>query len=247
MSSLISSNQLIEPIAQVLAHLPAAWEAVAQPWLRSVAYSALVQRLQARQAAGATIYPAAVWRALDYVAPADVRLVILGQDPYHQPNQAQGLAFSVAYGHQGQRLPPSLRNILAEVVRSTGEISDAVAGGDLSAWAQQGALLLNTTLTVERGQPAAHADYGWQVLTQAIVAHVAALPGHRVFMLWGAHAQALQAHIQPHAQRHMILCANHPSPLSARRPPQPFIGCDHFARASQFMAQAQADAPPWVW
>lgn len=247
MNCLAPSNQLLEPIEQVLAHPPAAWAEVTQPWMRSAAYTALVQRLQTRQAAGATIYPAAIWRALDSVAPADVRLVILGQDPYHQPDQAQGLAFSVAHGRSGQRLPPSLRNILTEVVRSTGELSDAAAAGDLSAWAQQGALLLNTTLTVEHGQPGAHADYGWQVLTQAIVAHVAALPGHRVFMLWGAHAQALEAHIQPHAQRHLILRANHPSPLSARRPPLPFMGCNHFAQASQFMAQAQPHAPAWLW
>ena len=244
MSFLAQSNQLTEPIGQVLAHPPAAWAEVTQPWLHSAAYTALVRRLQARQAVGAIIYPAAIWRALECVAPSNVRLVIVGQDPYHQPNQAQGLAFSVGYG---QPLPPSLRNILAEVVRSTGGISNTAAIGDLSGWAQQGALLLNTSLTVERDQPGAHADWGWQVLTQALLAHVAALPGRRVFMLWGAHAQSLEPYIQPHTQRHLILRANHPSPLSARRPPQPFMGCHHFFQASQFMAQAQPNAPAWVW
>jgi uracil-DNA glycosylase len=209
-----------------------------------VAYTSLVRRLQASQEAGGIIYPAAIWRALECVAPANVRLVIVGQDPYHQPNQAQGLAFSVGYG---QPLPPSLRNILAEVVGSTGGISNTAAIGDLSGWAQQGALLLNTSLTVERDQPGAHADWGWQVLTQALLAHVAALPGRRVFMLWGAHAQSLEAHLHPHVQRHLILRANHPSPLSARRPPMPFIGCNHFQFAIEFMEQAQPGMPQWEW
>ena len=194
----------------------------------------LFQRLAARQAAGARIYPADPFRALRLTPLDEVRVVILGQDPYHGPGQAEGLAFSVP---PGVRTPPSLRNILAEWSRDLGH--PMPNHGHLGAWAARGVLLLNTVLTVEDGEAAAHARWGWETLTDALIQAVAAHPAPKAFLLWGAHAQAKSALIDPH--RHLILRANHPSPLSARRSPAPFIGCGHFGQAQAWLAARQRD------
>jgi uracil-DNA glycosylase len=184
----------------------------------------LDQRLQA----GAVIFPPRPLRALELTPPEDVRVVILGQDPYHGRGQAEGLAFSVA---PGVPLPPSLRNIFKELQRDLGMAPPAFPnpGGSLVNWATHGVLLLNTCLTVEEGQAASHSGRGWETLTDAVIRHVAERPQPVVFMLWGAHAQGKRALID--TSRHKVLVANHPSPLSALRPPLPFIGCGHFGQA----------------
>jgi len=188
----------------------------------------LLAFLQQRLTAGAVIFPPQPLRALELTPPETVRVVILGQDPYHGRAQAEGLAFSVA---PGVALPPSLRNIFKELQRDLGQPLPPfpAPGGSLVRWARQGVLLLNTCLTVEEGRPASHAGKGWEQLTDAIIEQVSAGLVPVVFMLWGAHAQSKQTLID--ARRHVILCANHPSPLSALRPPHPFIGCGHFSRA----------------
>ena len=188
----------------------------------------LLAFLQQRLTAGAVIFPPQPLRALELTPPEIVRVVILGQDPYHGRAQAEGLAFSVA---PGVALPPSLRNIFKELQRDLGQPLPPfpAPGGSLVRWARQGVLLLNTCLTVEEGRPASHAGKGWEQLTDAIIEQVSAGLMPVVFMLWGAHAQSKQTLID--ARRHVILCANHPSPLSALRPPHPFIGCGHFSRA----------------
>lgn len=180
-----------------------------------------------RLTAGATIFPPHPLRALELTPPETVRVVILGQDPYHGRGQAEGLAFSVA---PGVALPPSLRNIFKELNRDLGAPLPAfpVPGGSLVPWAKKGVLLLNTCLTVEEGQPASHAGRGWETLTDAIIRKVSNGTKPCVFMLWGAHAQSKRNLIAPH---HLVLTANHPSPLSALRPPVPFIGCGHFSQA----------------
>lgn len=185
--------------------------------------------IEQRLAAGAVIYPPQPFRALELTPLADVEVVILGQDPYHGPGQAHGLAFSVP---DGIKPPPSLRNIFKELARDPGVEVEASSGGSLERWAQQGVLLLNTSLTVEDGQAASHARQGWEILTDQLICAVSAKPEPVVFMLWGAHAQAKQALI---ASRHQVLMANHPSPLSALRPPRPFIGCGHFSAANDFL------------
>lgn len=173
-----------------------------------------------RLAAGAVIYPDQPLRALELTPLAGVRVVIVGQDPYHGPDQAHGLAFSV---QAGQRVPPSLRNIFSEIERSLppqpapGVQARAPRSGALEPWARQGVLLLNTCLTVESGAPGSHAKQGWEALTDEIIKAVACSETPTVFMLWGAHAQAKQALVS--SGRHLVLAANHPSPLSARRPP----------------------------
>lgn len=191
--------------------------------------------LQAQLGQGASIFPPQPLRALGLTPPEAVRVVILGQDPYHGRGQAEGLAFSVA---PGVRLPPSLRNIFKELQRDLGQPLPAFPqpGGSLVRWAQNGVLLLNTCLTVEEGQPASHAGKGWEVLTDAIIRQVAQQGPPTVFMLWGSHAQAKQRLI-PADRGHLVLTSNHPSPLSALRPPQPFIGNGHFSAARAFRQQ----------
>lgn len=234
-------NQLTEPLAEVLARAPADWAPLVQAWLASPDGQGLLQSVDQRQAAGAVIYPARVLHALELTPRAAVRVVILGQDPYHGAGQAEGLAFSVPVGIKP---PPSLRNMLDEISRSLGVPHPP--HGHLAGWARQGVLLLNTVLTVEDGQPAAHARRGWESLTDALIAATAADPGAKVYLLWGAHAQAKAPLIEAAgAGRHLVLMANHPSPLSARRPPLPFIGCGHFTQVRDFLA-AQ-DTPPIDW
>jgi uracil-DNA glycosylase len=184
--------------------------------------------LRERLDAGAVIFPPQPLRALELTPPQTVRVVILGQDPYHGRGQAEGLAFSVA---PGVALPPSLRNIFKELERDLGTPPPGFPnpGGSLVKWAMHGVLLLNTCLTVEEAQPASHAGRGWEVLTDAVIRHVAEGERSVVFMLWGSHAQSKRALID--TRRHKVLTANHPSPLSALRPPVPFIGCGHFGQA----------------
>jgi uracil-DNA glycosylase len=214
------------------------WQALRDGFAASPDGQRLRDRLRQRIEAGATIYPPEPFRALVLTAPSDVRVVVLGQDPYHGPGQAEGLAFSVA---PGVKPPPSLRNIFRELQRDTGRPEPA--GGSLAQWAGQGVLLLNTCLTVEDGQPASHAGHGWERFTDRVIGHCSASGPAKVFLLWGAHAQKKRALID--TARHLVLEANHPSPLSARRPPVPFLGCGHFSAANRWLAgQGQ---PPIRW
>lgn len=199
---------------------------------------ALTSFLDTRRAQGATIYPPEPLRVLQLTPAERVRVVVLGQDPYHGPGQAEGLAFSVA---PGVKPPPSLRNIFQELQRDLG--LPAPLNGSLVRWAEQGVLLLNTCLTVEDGQPASHARQGWESLTDRLIEHCSASGQPKVFMLWGAHAQKKAALID--AKRHLLLFANHPSPLSARRAPLPFIGCGHFGQANAWLARQGARPIDW--
>jgi uracil-DNA glycosylase len=225
------------------AGLDAGWQAPLDAWLASQAGRDVLAHLLAREAAGATIYPPDPLRALRLTPLAQVRVVILGQDPYHGPGQAEGLAFSVP---DGNKLPPSLRNIFKELQRDLG--SQPPMSPHLGPWAAQGVLLLNTCLTVEDGAPASHAKIGkaggWEALTDALIRAAAADPAPKVFMLWGAHAQAKAPLIAAAGPAHLVLTANHPSPLSATRPPAPFIGCGHFSQAAAWLA---ARGRPIAW
>ena len=234
-------NQLIEPLADLLGRTPADWAPLVQRWRASAAGQALLQFVDQRQAAGALIYPAQVLRALELTPRARVRVVVLGQDPYHGAGQAEGLAFSVP---AAVKPPPSLRNILDEISRSLG--ASRPPHGHLGGWARQGVLLLNTVLTVEDGRPAAHAKRGWESLTDALIQATAIDRGAKVYLLWGAHAQAKAPLIDATGGgRHLVLLANHPSPLSARRPPVPFIGCGHFLALQAFLAAQGTPRIDW--
>jgi len=208
--------------------LPAAWRELLAPFIASDAYAPLCRFVDAERAAGKTVYPADVFRALRLTSPDDVKVVILGQDPYHGEDrgtpQAHGLAFSVP---PSVRPPPSLRNIFKEIAASLG--IEAPAHGCLDAWARQGVLLLNTVLTVERASAASHAKRGWERCTDTLIHELAARHEHLVFMLWGAHAQNKRALL---SGAHCVLEAPHPSPLSAHRG---FLGCGHFAQANDYL------------
>ena len=204
------------------------WRGLVDDFFASRAGGDLLVFLAQRLASGAVVFPPQPLLALALTPPSAVRTVILGQDPYHGRGQAEGLAFSVA---PGVPPPPSLRNIFKELERDLALPPPPfpVPGGSLMGWAAQGVLLLNSCLTVEEGQPASHAQRGWEILTDAVIAHLSGGPQPLVFMLWGAHAQSKRGLID--AARHSVLQANHPSPLSALRPPLPFIGCGHFSKA----------------
>jgi uracil-DNA glycosylase len=237
------------------------WAAVAETFFASTTGLALQTHITQRLTDGAVIYPAQPLRCLMETPLASVHTVILGQDPYHGIDkhtglpQAEGLAFSVT---QGAAFPPSLRNVFKERQRDLGEaIAPIPMHGSLLGWAHDGVLLLNTCLTVEDGQPASHAGRGWESLTDAVIATVAARLTPTVFMLWGAHAQSKMGLITAHSReaskvtkgsdgsegsstsRHLVLTANHPSPLSALRQPVPFIGCGHFGKARAWLGQNQ--------
>ncbi len=215
-----------------------AWAATIAEWKLSAEGRRLEAFLAERHHAGATIYPPDPYRALELTPLEQTRVVILGQDPYHGPGQAEGLAFSVP---AGCKMPPSLRNIFKELLRDLGT---APPSTHLGGWARQGVLLLNTCLTVEDGKPASHAKKGWEALTDALIRQAAAHPAPKVFMLWGAHAQAKAPLIDSVSMGHLILQANHPSPLSASRPPVPFLGCGHFSQAGTWL-QARGTSIDW--
>jgi uracil-DNA glycosylase len=210
------------------------WKALTAHFFVSKTGLNLLTFLRRRLLDGASVFPPAPLRALELTSLESVRVVILGQDPYHGRGQAHGLAFSVA---PGVALPPSLRNIFKELQRDL-DVPPPVfpsPGGSLERWARHGVLLLNTCLTVEEGQPTSHSGKGWEVLTDDIIKEVSLKNKDVVFMLWGNHAQSKRALID--ASRHLILYANHPSPLSALRPPVPFIGCGHFSQAKAWRDQ----------
>ena len=244
----LSAVPAVSPVAAAVDQLqtadPAAWpvapgwQALVSSFFASDQGLGLLAFLQQRLDAGAVVFPPLPLRALLLTPPQEVRVVILGQDPYHGRGQAEGLAFSVAPGVQ---FPPSLRNIFKELQRDLGTPFPAQPqpGGSLVQWARKGVLLLNTCLTVEEGQPASHSGKGWELLTDAIIRQVSQDAQPSVFMLWGAHAQSKRVLID--ANRHLVLTANHPSPLSALRPPLPFIGCGHFSQARAWRAAHAAD------
>jgi uracil-DNA glycosylase len=193
--------------------------------------------LRAEKAQGKEIYPPGgeFFAALEATPPASVKVVILGQDPYHGPGQAHGLSFSV---RGRQRIPPSLQNIFRELQSDLG--LQAPYHGDLSAWAAEGVLLLNSVLSVERGVAGAHQGKGWERFTDAVIAAVNAGTLPVVFMLWGAQAQRKGSAID--RARHCVLTAPHPSPLSAHRG---FLGCQHFSQANRFLSEHQRGAVDW--
>ncbi|MFC0267361.1 uracil-DNA glycosylase [Kushneria aurantia] len=184
------------------------------------------------------IYPASEhwFRAFELTPLSKVRVVVLGQDPYHGPDQAHGLCFSV---RPGVAIPPSLSNVYRELASDDVDFTPP-NHGFLESWARQGVLLLNSVLTVERGQAASHRGQGWETFTDRAIAAVNEQCQHVVFLLWGSYAQKKAAFVD--RSRHLVLHAPHPSPLSAHRG---FFGCHHFSRANAFLAEK--GEPPIDW
>ncbi len=213
------------------------WRGPLAAEFESARMQALKAFLVAEKAAGKEIFPkgSAWFRAMDLTPLDKVRVVILGQDPYHGPGQAHGLCFSVM---PGVRPPPSLVNIYKELKADLG-IAPA-RHGFLESWAAQGVLLLNSVLTVENGIAAAHKGRGWEEFTDAVIRLVNAKPEPVVFLLWGSYAQKKAGFVD--TSRHCILKAAHPSPLSAHNG---FLGCRHFSKANGFLESV--GAPPINW
>jgi len=202
------------------------WQQLLQPEFDKPYFELLTSYVRSEYQS-TTVFPPAgqIFRAFD-ICPVDkVKVVILGQDPYHEPQQANGLSFSV---NQGVTFPPSLQNIYKEINDDLGHPS--ITQGDLTPWAEQGVLLLNATLTVRAHLAGSHQGKGWEVLTDAAIEQLAHRREHLVFMLWGSYAQQKAVYIP--TTKHLILKAPHPSPLSAYRG---FFGCKHFSKANQYL------------
>ncbi|MBY6015966.1 uracil-DNA glycosylase [Qipengyuania gaetbuli] len=221
--------------------VPDSWKPVLEPVLATAEARQLGGWLRAEEDAGKTVYPPRGCRlkALELTALEEVKVVILGQDPYHGPGQAMGLCFAVP---EGVRVPPSLVNIYKELEADLG--IPRPAHGDLSKWGRQGVLLLNNTLTVEAGQAGSHAGRGWDAVTDACVAAVAAREEPSVFILWGSHAQAKAKRIEGlRSGPHHVIESPHPSPLSAHRG---FFGSRPFSRSNSFLAAKGRGAIDWA-
>lgn len=203
-----------------------------QPYMQS-----LRDFLLQRKRAGSAVYPPSdsIFRAFDLTPFEQVRVVMLGQDPYHGPGQAHGLCFSVL---PGVRTPPSLVNIFKEIDGDLGLTPPD--HGCLVPWAKQGVFLLNSVLTVERGQAGAHQGKGWEQFTDSVISRLNESRDNLVFLLWGSYAQRKGQFID--RQRHLVLTAPHPSPLSAHRG---FFGCRHFSRANDYLQRNGQPAVDW--
>jgi uracil-DNA glycosylase len=184
-----------------------------------------------------TVFPSEqeVFTALQLTSPHDVRVVVVGQDPYHGAGQAHGLSFSVQHGI---RIPPSLRNIFAEL--NTDLEIPIPSHGNLEAWAKQGVLLLNSTLTVREGEAGSHSGRGWETFTDAIISYLGSRPQHIVFVLWGAHAGKKASLVNP---QHTVITSVHPSPLSAHRG---FFGSRPFSQANRALSDHNQPEINWA-
>ena len=218
--------------------LPPAWQALLKDELQKPYWCSLEQRLGAAYESGA-VYPPAqqLFAAFERTPPTCVRAVILGQDPYHEPGQANGLAFSVS---RGVKLPPSLQNIYKELEADLGV--PAAKSGDLTSWAQQGVFLLNTVLSVRAHAANSHKDFGWQSFTDAVIAALAELPQPVAFVLWGAQAQKKAALVDKSPYPRLVLQSPHPSPLSAYRG---FFGSRPFSQINAFLVSYGFSPVDW--
>jgi uracil-DNA glycosylase len=219
-------------------HLHASWKKRLEDEFSEAYMTRLREFLLQRKCSGAVIYPPGgqIFNALNSTPFGDVKVVILGQDPYHGPGQAHGLCFSV---QDGVAIPPSLVNIYKELEADMGV--SRPAGGNLQEWAEQGVLLLNAVLTVEQGQPGCHQGKGWERFTDRVVRELNTGRDGLVFMLWGGYAKKKGAAID--RSRHLVLDAPHPSPLSAHRG---FLGCRHFSKANQWLEQHEISPIHWA-
>lgn len=217
---------------------PKTWESIINDERDKEYFQSVLAFVEQQRNSGKTIYPPQelVFNAFDMTPFESVRVVILGQDPYHGANQAHGLAFSVL---PGVKIPPSLRNMYKELAQDI-EGFEIPNHGYLDSWASQGVLMLNTVLTVEEAKAHSHAKCGWETFTDAIIAELNQRSEPIIFLLWGAHAQKKGQAID--SERHHVLTAPHPSPLSARRG---FFGCKHFSMTNKILSSIDQNPIDW--
>lgn len=224
-----------------ITQIPPLWRPVLEKEWEKPYIKTLQAFLENERKEGKILYPSpsCLFYALEKTAPDDVSIIILGQDPYHGEGQAHGLAFSVPHGI---KTPPSLLNIYKELQQ---EYQCPIPPhGNLTGWAEQGVLLLNSTLTVQHKKASSHHNKGWEILTNYIISYLATHKRNIVFMLWGNHAQQKKSLILSSPHEHLILEAPHPSPLSAHRG---FIGCYHFKKANQYLKQHHKKTIDWFY
>jgi uracil-DNA glycosylase len=213
------------------------WKKVLKDEFKKPYFYDLANHIKTEKSQGKTIYPAGsqIFHAFEATPFDKVKIVILGQDPYHGAGQAHGLSFSVP---QGINPPPSLQNIFKELESDTG--MRCPSHGNLEHWAEQGVLLLNASLTVRAGEPMSHSKIGWHLFTDTVIQKASLLKDHLVFFLWGKFAQEKMVLID--AKKHLVLKAAHPSPLSAHNG---FFGCRHFSKANDYLAGNGIDPIDW--
>ncbi len=215
------------------------WHDVLGPEKEKDYFKNILSFVAGRRAAGARVYPprGEVFNAFRHTALEDLKVVIIGQDPYHGPGQAHGLCFSV---RPGVPPPPSLQNIFRELRDEYGEGFPFPEHGCLESWARQGVFMLNSSLTVEEGRPQSHANIGWARFTDTVIEKINECTEHTVFMLWGAPAGKKCARVD--RSRHLVLTCAHPSPLSAHRG---FFGCGHFRKCDAYLAEHGRTPVDW--
>ena len=217
--------------------IEAGWKDLLKDEFNKSYFQDISKHLKTEKAQGKTIYPLGgnIFNAFNLTPPSNVKVVIIGQDPYHGAHQAHGLCFSVQPGVQA---PPSLVNIFKELKDDIG--INIPTHGDLTKWAKQGVFLLNASLTVRAGEPMSHAKIGWSLFTDAVIKKISEQKKHVVFMLWGKFAQEKRVLIDE--SKHLILRSVHPSPLSAHAG---FFGCKHFSKANQYLVSKGIDPVDW--
>jgi uracil-DNA glycosylase len=213
------------------------WKLALKEEFNKAYFEQLVNHVKTEKELGKTIYPKGnqIFNAFNTTPLPQVKVVILGQDPYHDSGQAHGLSFSI---QKGVLFPPSLQNIFKELQQDTG--NPYPKHGDLTQWAKQGVFLLNASLTVRAGEPMSHAQIGWAIFTDAVIKVISVQCPKVIFMLWGKFAQEKEKLID--TTKHLILKAPHPSPLSAH---QGFFGCGHFSTCNQFLVKNGLDPIDW--
>lgn len=217
--------------------IESSWKNLLQNEFEQPYFTNLTHFIKTEIAGKKTIYPkgSEIFNAFLLTPFEKVKVVILGQDPYHNPGQAHGLCFSVP---EKVPLPPSLLNIFKELKSDLG--AEHSQSGDLSGWAKQGVLLLNTSLTVRRNEPTSHSKIGWEQFTDSVIKKISENKAGVVFLLWGAYAKGKQLLID--SARHRVLTAAHPSPLSANNG---FFGCGHFSKTNEYLISQQKDPIDW--
>lgn len=218
--------------------IEASWKEVLEDEFKKPYFKQITEHLKTEKAQGKTIYPPGplIFNAFEQTPIDKVKVVIIGQDPYHGPGQAMGLSFSVP---RGVAPPPSLINIFKELHEDTG--TPIPHHGDLTAWAKQGVMLLNASLTVRAGEPMSHSKIGWHLFTDCVISKISGLRSNVVFLLWGKFAQEKKELID--TGKHEILKAAHPSPLAAKAG---FFGCRHFSKTNTYLVKKGEDPIDWA-
>lgn len=238
MSIILFCDNFIFQIVRMDVKIESSWKEILQDEFKKTYFKQIVDHIKTEKSLGKTIYPPGtlIFNAFDKTPFNKVKVVIIGQDPYHGPGQAMGLSFSVP---DGVPPPPSLINIFKELQDDVGV--QMPKGGNLTKWAERGVMLLNASLTVRASEPMSHSKIGWHTFTDCVISKISELKEHIVFLLWGKFAQEKKELIDP--KKHLLLKAAHPSPLAAS---SGFFGCRHFSKTNEYLVKNGIDPIDWA-